>query len=910
MKNQKSKTMAILVVAILTISMMTSIIAISTVNAQVAANIQLFAFCNVAPDVVGVGQSVNIGFWLNEPPPTAGGPFGDRWNGMTLTVTHPDKTTETLGPFNSDDTGGTHYQYTPASVGTYTFQMNYPGQNLTGVNPPPTGYSAIIKAYLGSHYLPATSSVETLMVQQAPVPLIPFTPLPASYWQTPVNAMNVNNWYTISGDYLALGSAGFGNQYNASSNYNPYTLAPTTAHIIWTKAEAFGGALGGEFGGTQTSNYYSTRQYEKMYNPVIMNGYLYYTTYPGSTQTPTSVVCLDLYTGQTVWTNNAANYGGGSPTQSALTTAGLVTPLKCGQVLDYVSPNQYGGLAYIWTTGTPAWIASIQNVTGTTYNMFDAKTGTYILSLVNGTGMTLTEDDSGNLIGYYINYTVGTQKIMGTINDVIGPAPQTVTSTGPTLNMWNSTTDIMASSWASTASGWTWRPPQNGVYSFSNGIQWSMPIATNISGVAIPAYTTAPGGIRAINSGVIVLAAFASAGGSYFQAGFGIFSGYSTTTGQQLWVQNVTMTPFTENGNTGASSVGDGVWTIPSHQDGVIRGFSLATGALLWTTSLAPFDPYDSIGGYMSTLAGGTLYLAGFGGDIWSINMLSGKINWYTNTTNLQGHAGYDSPYGVWPLWGFANGGIANGVLYLAEGHEYSPPLFHGAKQLAVNCTDGTLVWSINAFDVDSIPAFAYGVMTTINAYDNQIYNYAMGPSKTTVSAPNPTTDTNSPIVITGRVTDISAGANQEAVAANFPNGLPAVSDASMSQFMETVYMQQPMPNNVTGVPVTISVQDSNGNNRPIGTTTTNALGDFSYTWKPDIPGDFTVYATFSGTQSYYGSSASAAFHASAPMPTATTQPIAAQPLTDMYIVGIGIAVIIAIAIVGIVLATMIKKRP
>ncbi len=903
--------MAIMIVALLTISMISSVIAISSVNAQVATNIQLIAFVNVAPDIVGVGQSVNVGFWLNEPPPTASGPYGDRWNGMTIKVIHPDKTTETLGPFSSDDTGGTHVSYTPSAVGTYTFQLSYPGQNLTGTNPPAAGYAAIIKAYIGSYYLPATSAIETLTVQQEPVSYIPFTPLPTNYWQTPVNAMNVGNWYAISGAYLALGGAGFGNQYNASSNYNPYTLAPTTAHIIWTKPQAFGGALGGEFGGTLTSNYYATRQYERMYNPVIMNGYLYYTEYPGSSTTPTGVVCVDLYTGQTVWTNNAANYGGGSPTQSALTAAGLVTPLKCGQILDYVSPNQYGALAYLWTTGTPAWITpNIMNVTGTTLNMYDAKSGTYILSIVNGTSPTLTEDDNGNLIGYYINYTTGTQKIMGTVNDVLGPSPITVTNTGPSLNMWNSTTAIMTSAWGSMAAGWMWRPPQNGILSFSNGIQWSMPIATNISGVPIPAYTTAPGGIRAINSGVIVLAAFASAGGSYFQAGFGIFSGYSTATGQQLWVQNVTMTPFTENGNTGASSVGDGVWTIPSHQDGVIRGYSLATGGLLWTTSLSPFDPYDSIGGYMATLAGGTLYLAGFGGDIWSINMLSGKINWYTNTTNLQGPAGYDSPYGVWPLWGFANGGIANGVLFLAEGHEYSPPLFHGTKQLAINCTNGQLVWSIDAFDVDSIPAFAYGVMTTINAFDNQIYNYAMGPSKTTVTVPNPTTDVNSPIVITGRVTDISAGSQQEAVAANFPNGLPAVSDASMSPFMEAVYMQQPMPTNTTGVPVTISVLDSNGNYRTIGTATTNALGDFSFTWKPDIPGDFTVYATFAGTQSYYGSSASAALHASAPAATATAQPVAAQPPTDMYIAAAGIAIIIAIAIVGIVLATMIKKRP
>ena len=52
----------------------------------------------------------------------------------------------------------------------------------------------------------------------------------------------------------------------------------------------------------------------------------------------------------------------------------------------------------------------------------------------------------------------------------------------------------------------------------------------------------------------------------------------------------------------------------------------------------------------------------------------------------------------------------------------YSPPLFHHAQQLAINLTDGALVWSILAFDVTSAPAISDGVMTTLNAYDNQIY--------------------------------------------------------------------------------------------------------------------------------------------------------------------------------------------
>ena len=854
MKIAKDKTATIAIALLLTASMTT----LTMVNAHTPAwQIPTYAYISVAPNPVGVGQTVTVGFWLNQPPPDAGGPYGDRWDNMKVIVTHPDKTTETLGPFTSDDTGGTHTTYTPTVVGTYTFQMFFPGETLAGKNLSPT-LAPITLAFVGDYYLPSNSSVFSISVQEEPVGGVSVAPLPANYWQTPVTAMNVNNWYAITGAHLGLGGGG---KYNYSSNYNPYTLAPTTAHIMWTKPEAFGGVLGGEFGGTTTyGNYYSTSQYEKKFNPVIMNGFLYYNVIPGSSTTPCGLVCVNLYTGETVWTDDGHNLGGGSPAQSALTSAGLCTTLRCGQILDYVSPNQYGGLAYLWTTGTPVGINAAPGTT--TLNMFDAETGTYILSIVNGTSPTLTEDEGGNLIGYYLNNTAGKQIIDGPINDTTGPTRILNTSTGPTLNMWNSSQCIMAGAWAAQASGWTWRPPQNGIIDFSLGIMWRTPAATDISGVPIPSYTTAPGGIRGINSGVIVLAAFAPTGGSYFQAGFGIYSGYSTTNGQQLWVENVTMLPFGENGNTGASSIGDGVWTIPSHQDGVIQGFSLNTGKLLWTTSLAPFNPYDSIGGYMANLAGDTLYLAGFGGDIWSINMLTGKINWYTNTTTLHGPSGTNTPYGVWPIWGFSNGGVANGVLFLEEGHEYSPPLFLGAQQLAVNCTNGELVWSIDAFDVDGMPATAYGIMTVLNAYDNQIYAYGKGPSAMTVTAPSVGVTTATPITISGRVTDISAGTKQEAVAANFPYGLPCVSDDSISSWMEYVYMQQPCPANVTGVPVSIDVLDSNGNYRNIGAATSNADGMFTFTWTPDIPGDFTVYATFAGSESYYPSHADASFYA------------------------------------------------
>ena len=73
---------------------------------------------------------------------------------------------------------------------------------------------------------------------------------------------------------------------------------------------------------------------------------------------------------------------------------------------------------------------------------------------------------------------------------------------------------------------------------------------------------------------------------------------------------------------------------------------------------------------------------------------------------------------------------------------------------------------------------------------------------------------------------DVSAGTKQPEISARFPNGVPAIADANMTEWMKYVYMQFPRPN-VAGVEVTLSVVDANGNYRDIGTTTSNADGFF-----------------------------------------------------------------------------------
>ncbi|MEM2969030.1 MAG: hypothetical protein QXJ76_06975, partial [Candidatus Bathyarchaeia archaeon] len=119
----------------------------------------------------------------------------------------------------------------------------------------------------------------------------------------------------------------------------------------------------------------------------------------------------------------------------------------------------------------------------------------------------------------------------------------------------------------------------------------------------------------------------------------------------------------------------------------------------------------------------------------------------------------------------------------------------------------------------------------------------------------------------------------------------------------------QPYPENVKGVEVTLSVLDSNNNFYDIGTTTTNADGTFSFVWTPQIPGKFMLVASFKGSNSYYGSSATTYFYASdapPPSPSPTPQP---QSMADQYFIPVAIGLFIAIIAVGVLMVLMLRKR-
>jgi len=113
-----------------------------------------------------------------------------------------------------------------------------------------------------------------------------------------------------------------------------------------------------------------------------------------------------------------------------------------------------------------------------------------------------------------------------------------------------------------------------------------------------------------------------------------------------------------------------------------------------------------------------------------------------------------------------------------------------------------------------------------------------------------------------------------------------------------------------TGVPVVISVVDANGNYREIGTVTSDADGFYSLNWTPDIEGKYTVYASFAGSESYWPSHAVTAFNVDSAPATPTPQPTQQPSMADLYFVPTIAGLFVFVAIIGVLIIIVLRKRP
>jgi hypothetical protein len=228
---------------------------------------------------------------------------------------------------------------------------------------------------------------------------------------------------------------------------------------------------------------------------------------------------------------------------------------------------------------------------------------------------------------------------------------------------------------------------------------------------------------------------------------------------------------------------------------------------------------------------------------------------------------------------------IADGKVYtFTEEHSVNTPIYKGARMRCIDAMTGKEVWTLMGYASSTsfysrFGPVADGYLAFFNGYDGQVYCVGKGPSQTTVAAAPKVTAWGESVLIEGMVIDTAAGTQQQEQAGRFPNGVPAVADEYMTEWMEYVYMQKQCPNYFTGVQVKLETLDPNGNFYEIGTVTSDASGMFKLMWQPPVPGEYTIIATFEGSESYWGSYAETAIGVTeAPSPAATIEPEPAAP--------------------------------
>ena len=842
----KISKISVVIVMVLLLAVST-LSALPIINAQddgsVATEVPTFLMLNVAPNPIGAGQVALVNAFMTKPPITAG--FmgtGTMFEGIKVEVTKPDGTKTTIDMGKSDSTGGTWTNFTPDQTGNYTFKATYPGQHAeeTVMNffGPPTFYNIT--------YLKSESEAVTLTVQEDPIPMFNTAPLPTEYWSRPIQAQNYfwaelgSNWYGLAAPAFATTGG-----YDATGNFQPYGTAPNTGHIMWVKSTHFGGQPGLPIPNDQMSNYMTTTIATNYFEPIILNGVLYYTEYSGPSAAKTAWVAVDIRTGETLWTRSAGESGN--------------EVIRMGQVMRFKSIQEFGSWAFLYSCPSASFFGNPEYM-----SIYDAYSGEYLMNITNIQNPAFLIDDTedsdqkGSLLGYY--------------------------TSGGNLTMWNSSRLMLG------ADGITMRP--SGTKNWTDGVEWTVKLPAEIS----------QGGIAIRDHDVIVLR-YAPTYNMFSSLSYGsqVTAGYNAKTGQLLWgPKNQTIPKLQDVAVMGA---GKNTYVLHNKDTNEAYGYSMKNGNQIWGPVKLPGNAWDHIS-IAAEVAYGKIFIFGFGGYVNALDLETGKIDW----TYVPRSSGYNTGYGIYPVW--YNGMIADGKLFISESHMYDPPVYPGAQQLAINTTTGELVWSILSFTGRVPTAAADGYLIQWNSFDSQIYSIGKGPSSTTVAASPKISEYGTTVLVEGNVIDISAGTQDSDRSARFPHGVPAVSDESQSAWMEYVYMQQPKPTNATGVKVTISVLDPNGNAYNVGTTASDSNGFYKLAFTPEVPGEYSVFATFAGSESYWPSSAETAIVVSEPEPTPAPSPVIAAPPYETYIIGMGIAVIVAVAVATAALMLIVRKRP
>ncbi|MDR2707815.1 MAG: PQQ-binding-like beta-propeller repeat protein [Nitrososphaerota archaeon] len=787
----------------------------------------------VSPKIVGLGQDalINIMTYPGPSGPTyeaqslVEGLLGG-FSNISITVTKPNGQTETFMPIDetleragivvpgqAEIVGHLQFYYKPDQIGTYSFTASFPGKTYTTDNQYANfDYSV--------YYKPSESTqIATLTVveDQQLAGLLngyPWSPLPNDYWQNPVSTNN-REWYEISGDWVQ-------SRYNIlGSNYNPYSTAPTSSHILWANQVSLGGLVGGMWGSLPYAGGGGA-------GGIVLDGKIYQAGKSGYFD------CVDLRTGKLLWSapgsiNGAQRYYPTYQTGGQTNEGAISAWLWSG-----ISGSNTG-------TGATNWLQ---------YNPYNGDLTRNITNVPRDIMYTKYEDGS---------------PIFWCVQGNLALFNTSVPMKLPYLNLikWDLSqlTNTVGYSQVNT-NNWT------------QGVVWNVTIMqddqvsigdNNFQGVKPFPYDEA---------GVVIVRS---------RNAIQTMAGYDMETGAFLWKNNATVLNIDVR-DEGIATSPAGPMIMADGASNNFVAYDVKTGRELWRAPSGEL-PWGMLPAYTFVHHNGVTFMGSYDGHVYAYNVTNGNLVWKSEYIG----ADDETIYGNQPYTGSAVG--ANGILYYSTATVYSlMPRTRFHEIVAINETTGQFLWKL---PIGMNPtAVVNGYLIATNSENGMQYGIGKGQTQTTITAPLTTVAAGTSVLIQGSVFDMSPGA---------PN-TPAVSDANMDEWMDYLYGQNATlinnPPAPEGVSIRLTAIDQNGNPTDLGTVTSDSSGLYKTMWTPDNEGAYTIYATFDGSNSYWGSYATTALG------------VAQADKTTNYtwiIIGASIAIIVAVVLATII---VLKKKP
>jgi hypothetical protein len=569
----RKKKLQLTMAFVLMLTITTAFMAVFPVGAQPdltdgSTTIPTFLMLSAAPNPLGVGQTLYINPFLTKPPLTGGmGTTGVMYEGITVEITKPNGQSFELGPFTTDATGGTYTNTVPDVVGEWTLQAHYPEQHVD--------YTA--SSFFGPtihynyDYAESYSEVVTVTVRDASQPAqwnYQPMPLPEEYWTRPIYSTNWEWGEKIGGSWFGLAAPAFAvtGRYDGNGNFNPYTTAPNSGHILWSMATHNGGQPGGPIVSDQSGNFKTTTIINNYFDPVIVNGILYYAVHQGPSNTVVGWNAIDIKSGELVWTKETTEN------------------LRMGQSFRTKSVQEYGSWSILIGQVGGGFFSSASE-----WTLYDAFSGLYLGNVENTSSATFLMDTryghEGALLGW--------------------------STSGGNLRLWNS-----SNLWGGDALVLS----VSGTYNYPDGYEWEKPIPTQLNGNPISL------GLGGVTDDVILLRQTPTPGTFIsLNLGWEVVAGMDAMTGELLWGPVNHTLPLFED--IGIVAIGDGAYVLHNKDTNEAYGYSLTDGSLLWGPVQLPGNAWSTIT-RSGDIAYGKVFIWDYGGYCSAIDLQTGNIDW------------------------------------------------------------------------------------------------------------------------------------------------------------------------------------------------------------------------------------------------------------------------------------------